>query len=1384
MATPSGDVYATREQVARLEEIITNQQTIINNLEQQRDLFSSNINLYIQEQIDELLKKGSTRSLDYMNLTKFVTKHIASAVSQIQVANVKLMQESIPLKTLQVLEKRLLAKPCATDDLASLSARLSALETTYETFPAKQIQSGEVAVVQTVNSEEVENLKKHIQHIEDNLIKEIQRSNTDVSRLGELSGPFMKLQQQVEFLQRDMKSLKAIDGQALAEKLITNSSAILRHEFQDYMATRASDEEVKKLSAEISRIEQFSREVQTGFYSMRNKSQQIMEDMTNNFSIEKWNRLANHFKKDVLSSIELLRKQFSEEIQIKTAETAHILAEANTTVKRLDREVRLQYGPDMLQRYLAEIQQRLEIQQTEFQRGIEGALENKLEIMDKQLNSFKQTIREFSAEVRSEISESRLLEKYGEFEKRFELQNSILQQWESKIKNLNCWQVQFKEQMNEEKLKAIEVIKGFEGELNTVRHSINLTKQDIKKELQRWLNGRQVEIQARFAEATEEVTGLRDQFLQLKGDIQTELMEQKQREKYLEYQANLENILRKWLEEKDTYLITKLVDVNHQVDGLITKVDERERYFHRIFSEDTIREYVALIEKNFRAKQEEYNARRMEEYNSRYLKLEKMITVAQSYVNEGRKLQNDLDAVYNDNALKKYLKEIEGRLKTFQGDWMVRKSDFFQQQFAEVRIQVEKFSDIAKQAEERQRALAETYGEESLQKFVGEAEARIKFSQDAWITRRNTEINQRYDDFKQQIMKVLKIAMDTQEQGKKVERMYNEERQKLKNYIIDFMKETEEVNKIENNTWQEHQTQKYNERYLELQNELQLIREREKIFTEWQRSHEVICNRVTSAVNSLESIEMMVITKLDEEVNKFSLVRKNIGQEFQDELFKFVNKDNMKELREQIVESIEEKLNEIHIKHAKKELDAVISSFGSLKDYVETIETRLDVKILGELDAKYGSILKDNIETLSKKILERNNRLIKNQIDILQVQQNNLYYNFEKGITERFNQEDVKTQEFKKTLDHHFADEVEFFKKSSRFLFEEAENLKKQQERWMQTMEIMVKEKVLEGYKSSSLKIELTKHFEEEIRKFISDDKLIVLREGVLGAIRQNLREIYTEYAKYEFLNIISRLNSIDDRLDTMDTRNYRMTTSPWAISNSRDEAYAGMTKCFFTAIFGSPGQKVDTLGQIDKKIPGWDYICFTNQENLQANGWTIIYMNTNTKNPALEAKKYKWLSHKYLLDYDVVVWVDAYIGPRAVYSELLKQWIVKMMTENISIYHRPHDERDCVYEECEAVIQKGRDKPKNVEKIKGLLMEAGVPKRVGLFDTNILIKLHKNQELQDICEQIYSRLGNSSIRDQLVVPLVYHRQNFKNFARDNLIRAFEKSGIHSIQKY
>ncbi len=230
--------------------------------------------------------------------------------------------------------------------------------------------------------------------------------------------------------------------------------------------------------------------------------------------------------------------------------------------------------------------------------------------------------------------------------------------------------------------------------------------------------------------------------------------------------------------------------------------------------------------------------------------------------------------------------------------------------------------------------------------------------------------------------------------------------------------------------------------------------------------------------------------------------------------------------------------------------------------------------------------------------------------------------------------------------------------------------------------------------------------------------------------------------------------------------------------TNQEQLNYQSHTKCFYTALFGIPGTEMDTLAQI-QPIPGWDYICFTNITIQEPNGWTIIHVPLDGKSPQKLAKHYKWQSHKYLEDYDIVVWVDAYISPASFAGDKLYQWITLMNERGLSVLHRKHDMRDCIWDECEAVLTAKRDTPEHVQKIREILTAEKMPRHIGLFDTNIILKFHKRPAVKKVANEIAYYLEEYTRRDQLVVTYVYYKNNFNEFSTTNLLHAFEKMGHH-----
>jgi len=223
---------------------------------------------------------------------------------------------------------------------------------------------------------------------------------------------------------------------------------------------------------------------------------------------------------------------------------------------------------------------------------------------------------------------------------------------------------------------------------------------------------------------------------------------------------------------------------------------------------------------------------------------------------------------------------------------------------------------------------------------------------------------------------------------------------------------------------------------------------------------------------------------------------------------------------------------------------------------------------------------------------------------------------------------------------------------------------------------------------------------------------------------------------------------------------------------------YDAYTKCFYTALIGNPGEQLDTLGSFDR-IPGWDYICFTNQPIPYTQGWTIVQVDYTGTNSALEAKKYKWLSHNYLADYDIAVWTDAYLAPNPKRHELIQSWVLSMKERGANILHRIHPDRNCVWEECKAVLDSKRDTERNVKLARNFLQSIKMPSQWGLFDTCILIKMNKNVQLQHLCEHLYNHLCKTSYRDQLAVSPIYFKEGYTHYSSYQLMNAFEAVGNH-----
>jgi len=122
---------------------------------------------------------------------------------------------------------------------------------------------------------------------------------------------------------------------------------------------------------------------------------------------------------------------------------------------------------------------------------------------------------------------------------------------------------------------------------------------------------------------------------------------------------------------------------------------------------------------------------------------------------------------------------------------------------------------------------------------------------------------------------------------------------------------------------------------------------------------------------------------------------------------------------------------------------------------------------------------------------------------------------------------------------------------------------------------------------------------------------------------------------------------------------------------------------CFITAIYGNYEK---TCKPFAKQTVETDFICFTDNKDIESNGWTLdtcpyhfmflhpVYDNMNRYKNSLKNNNHSFNIAKYykqafqniprLKEYDVVIWID---GTIEITSDLVSEWIIeKMKTEKM----------------------------------------------------------------------------------------------------------------------
>lgn len=203
----------------------------------------------------------------------------------------------------------------------------------------------------------------------------------------------------------------------------------------------------------------------------------------------------------------------------------------------------------------------------------------------------------------------------------------------------------------------------------------------------------------------------------------------------------------------------------------------------------------------------------------------------------------------------------------------------------------------------------------------------------------------------------------------------------------------------------------------------------------------------------------------------------------------------------------------------------------------------------------------------------------------------------------------------------------------------------------------------------------------------------------------------------------------------------------------------SGSKKVVFTAIFGN----YDNLKTPEYINPDWDYVCFTDNKNIESDVFTVKHVNQRFENVTKNARMIKLLSHLFLINYEFSLWIDGSVKLR---GKNIDELVNHNLSSNYISLHN-HVKRDCVYEEADACMLAKKDGNDILARQIAEYRNEGLPESVGVFETAEIARRQWAPEVQMLNSLWWQQLDAFSIRDQVALPFVFWKHDFTSFTME-----------------
>lgn len=200
--------------------------------------------------------------------------------------------------------------------------------------------------------------------------------------------------------------------------------------------------------------------------------------------------------------------------------------------------------------------------------------------------------------------------------------------------------------------------------------------------------------------------------------------------------------------------------------------------------------------------------------------------------------------------------------------------------------------------------------------------------------------------------------------------------------------------------------------------------------------------------------------------------------------------------------------------------------------------------------------------------------------------------------------------------------------------------------------------------------------------------------------------------------------------------------------------------KVVYTCICGH----YDSLISHSYVCDDWDYVCFTDNQELLKNGhhqWTIRPLAYADLDNTRNNRWHKIFPHKILGEYKVSLYLDGNINiTNSELFDYINNELIGKKSKTLVI--NSHPERNCIYQEAQVCKEWNLDSASVIDSQMLIFRQLNYPEFNGLTENFMIYRRHHNAQVKEVMADWWWWVSNYSKRDQLSFNFVIWNRNFK----------------------